>query len=148
MSSSGFVTPISLRAEPSRILTLSLTIIHLGAVLLLPHLSLPGIAKIVLLSAIVVSLIVSIRSHVLLKGRRVVKHLTWPSTGSIRIEDGVGRMHHVAVAQDSVVHPWFTLLILIDGSKRRFAMLLLPDSGDKDILRCLRTRMLLDRKTT
>ena len=147
MSSNGFVTPISLRPEPSRILAISLVVIHLGALSVLPYLDLSAIAKITLSAAIAVSLFVSIRSRVLLTGKRVVRHLIWPSAGSISIEDGAGRRHHVVLAQDSVVHPWFMLLILIDESKIRHTMILLPDSGDKDVLRYLRTRLLLDRKT-
>jgi hypothetical protein len=128
-------------------LAVSIVGVHLGAFSILFCLEASGIAKTFFSAAIAVSLFVSIRSQIFLRGRRVVRQLVWPCAGSIRIEDGVGEKHDVALAQDCVVHPWLMVLVLIDESKIRHTMILFPDSGDRDVLRRLRMRLLLDRKT-
>ncbi len=146
MSSSRFATPISLRPDPSRLLAVSILAVHLGAFSIVLWLRIPGIVKVILALIVLINLIVSLRVHVFMIGKRVVRQLVWPLSESIRIEDGVGNEHRVELAWDSIIHPWILVLNLIDESRTRHTLILFPDSSDRDVLRCLRTRLLLDRK--
>jgi hypothetical protein len=146
MSSNRFATVISIRPKPSSILAVSIIGMHMGAILLLSWLEIAGIAKLILALAVSISLLVSIRTHIIMLGKRGVRQLLWPHSGSIRIEDGTSQEHDVELAQDSVVHPWIMVLNLIDESRARRTLVLLPDSGDRQVLRRLRVRLMLDRK--
>lgn len=146
MSSSRFATAISIRPKPSNILAVSVIGIHFGALLTLLGLGAAGEVKLLLAGVVAISLIVAVRTHLLMLGNRSVRQFLWPYSGPIRIEGGEGKEHEVEVAQDSVVYPWIMVLNLIDESRTRHTLILLPDSADKQVMRRLRTRLLLDKK--
>ncbi len=137
---SALAQPIFLQPTPSRILAIGLAVVHLGAIMVLLNLPLPGWGKALVAIAVLVDAAHVFRRYVLFQGDAV--------TGVISFPDGrwmvTTRLRGECLGEpvgERLVQPWLTVLVfrLVDG--RRRSLILLPDNIDAENFRRLRVRL-------
>lgn len=139
MSSARYAAPLRLELRRSRRLALYLIATHAGALALIPLLPLGALTGTLLAALIALSLAREYPARVLLRGDRAVVALVWTAEGDWRLLERGGRTRECRLRPGSFRHPLLTVLGF--GGGRRCAVVLLPDSLDRDSFRRLRVRL-------
>ena len=77
-------------------------------------------------------------AQALQRGKSALHALELDAQGAARCRDGSGRWHDTEILPGSYVSTWLTIVILRGSSRRRRALVLLPDAAAGDELRRLR----------
>ncbi len=137
--------PLHLELRPSRILAALLLAVHGGAagcVLIVP---LPWPMHMVLVGAVLFSLYRTASRRALLASHRAVTRLVWDELGEWVVVFGNGDELPAHLLPDSFVSPLGVVLNLASlVPPGRYAVVILPDSLDRNSFRRLRVRLRLE----
>ena len=134
-----------LRLEPRRSLRLAglLLLAHVGALVFLVLSPLPAWIKILLVCLVGGSLIFTLNTYALLRGRWAIACAVCEGDGQWSLRTAAGREFDVRLLPGSYVHPGLVILnFSADRRWRSYSMILMPDSLDALTLRRLRVRLL------
>ena len=135
MSSQKYAPALQIDLQPSRYLFIFILGNHGGALLLLLIAPLSIWLKFMLPVAVLVSL-----RHHCNRLRQGFNYLRWDSSDQWWLRDQAGHEVAMQLLPGSYVHPLVLVLRFRQG-KRRYNLLLLPDSADRSLLRRLRVRL-------
>lgn len=142
MSSTRYVSPLTLKPRPSRILSALLLLSHGGALLLLLPLVLPPAVKLAFASVLALSLW---QGWHRLAGRvraGNIHSLVWKSDGDWLLITAAGEQLDAELQASSYVHPCLVVLnFRLPGRHRSRSLALFPDALDSEIFRQLRVRL-------
>lgn len=146
MSSQKSATPLDLEPRRSRWLLWALGIAHLGALVLvavLVELTVPG--QLLLVSAVLLSLWLTLRQLGWLGKPAAISRVTWQADGDWVVETGNGDVVEGKLLPTSYVHPWLVVLnFRLEGKRGVRSVVLLRDSLDESSFRRLRVRLGVD----
>jgi len=140
MSSSEYAAPLVLAPEPSPLLWRTVLLAHLALLPLVWVLTL-GVGYRLLLTVLLLLSLYLLRQQL-----RRLPVLTWDREGSWWWEDAAGE-REVQLAGESVAIPGVVILNFREVERRRRrAVVLLPDTLDRETLRRLRVRLRVERQ--
>ncbi|MEO5573230.1 MAG: protein YgfX [Gammaproteobacteria bacterium] len=134
-----------LRLEPRRSLWLAglLLLAHAGALALLLLVPLPARIKILLACLVGGSLILTLNTYALLRGRWAIVSAVCEGDGQWSLRTATGREFDVRLLPGSYVNTALVILnFSVDKGWRNYSMVLMPDSLDTLTLRRLRVQLL------
>ena len=144
MSSLESAAPLSIIPRASLGLALVLIFLHGLAAAVLISLKLSLMICCLLLGAITLSLIRTVRIHIMHKGRQAISIMTWLPDDTITIRDGQKDLHRARLSGFFITEGIIIInLRLSDGAKR--ALILPPDALDREVLRQARVRLRLSQ---
>ena len=135
MSSQKSAPALQIDLRPSRYLLIFILMNHGGALVLLALTPLALWLKFFLLVLILISL-----RHHYYRLRQGCNYLRWDSSDRWWLRDRTGHEVTMQLLPGSYVHPLMLVLRFSNG-RRRWNLLLLPDSADASLLRQLRVRL-------
>ena len=137
--STKYATPLLLEPGPSRSLRAWLVVIHVVAIILLPSLSLPAGAGLILLLLILFSLWHTIRRH-----PDSVSAVLWSETRSCRLSLASGQDVEARLMPQVFILPWLVIMRFKSDRKRLHQLVLLPDMLESEVFRRLRVRLMIE----
>ena len=143
MSSPRSAAPLDLEPRFSRRLFWSAIFAHSGAItcaILLD--AAPTWARLLLVSAVLLSLWLTARQQGWLKQPAAIRRATWQANGDWLVETGKGEVLEARLLPTSYSHPWLVVLNLrLEGRRLPRSLVLLRDSLDETTSRRLRVRL-------
>jgi len=137
--STKYATPLLLEPGPSCSLRAWLVVIHVVAILLLPVLSLPAGAGLIILLLILFSLWHAIRLH-----PGSVSAVLWSETRSCRLSLASGQDIEARLLPQVFILPWLVIMRFRSDRKRLHQLVLLPDMLEPEIFRRLRVCLMIE----
>ena len=137
--STKYATPLLLEPGPSHSLRAWLVVIHVVAILLLPSLSLPAGAGLILLLLILFSLWHTIRRH-----SDSVSAVLWSEARSCRLSLASGQDIEARLMPQVFILPWLVIMRFKSDRKRLHQLVLLPDMLEPEVFRRLRVRLMIE----
>lgn len=148
MSSPTSEPPLHLELRPSSRLASAVLLVHGGALAILIPLALPPATLVALAAALLGSLTWLFPIHVSMRSAHAIRRLVWEPDGVWRLWTTNGNELTGNLLHTSYSHPqWVILNFQIEGQRRSRAVVILPDSLDRDTLRRLRARLRHARPT-
>ena len=144
MSSTSSDYSVRLQLKVSWLLALILIALHVSALIVLPWLAVPFSVIVLLAGCIVFSLYHALMTHVFFRGIKSVTTLIWDMSGDLKVIDREGKVYEAVIKDNSFVNPHLIILNLRLVEVGNRTLVLLPDSADRELLRRLRVRLLLD----
>ncbi len=144
MSNTSSDYSVRLQLKASWLLALILIALHVSTLIILPWLAVPFSVIILLAGVIVFSLYHALMTHVLFRGKKSVAALIWGMSGGLKVIDREGKVYEAVIKDNSFVNPHLIILNLRLIERGSRTLVLLPDSADREILRRLRVRLMLD----
>ena len=130
---------IRIRLKPSRLLGVTLTVVHLAAAATVFPLDSPVATKVVLIGVIVASLAHALRRHALLRSLRSILDLEVHDREHAAIRDRTRDWRDARILCTSCVTPSLTVLNMkVDGSRLAQHVLLVRDNIDAEDYRKIR----------
>lgn len=143
MSSQRSAPPLQIDLRASSLLTVMVMVLHVAAMLLVLWLPLAGGWRVLLTIAIIYSAGHALVFHVLRCTATSPRRLIWHGDGHWTLISRNGRQSPVDLLTDSYVHARLVILNLRrDG--HRLSLVLMPDAVNRQLLRRLRLRLLLE----
>lgn len=145
MSSKKYAAPLILERRRSRLQAAVVIVVHGLALALLPTLTLPVWVTAPLAVAVLLSLTIILREHVLLNSKRSICRLVWDADEHWTIYFTHGVSVPARLLPGSFVHHSLVVLIFaLETKRRRHALVLTRDSLDADTFRRLRVRLKIE----
>jgi hypothetical protein len=145
VSSEGSGKGLHIKLRPSRLLALTLLVMHGGALALLPAVALPLWLALAVGFAVVGSMVHTLNTYALLRSKRSVVHLIWEDEDRWTLLQAGGTTHEGDLRPGGYVHPQLVVLNFRTDAGRR-AVVLLRDSVDPTTFRRLRARLATRRQ--
>ncbi len=145
MSSTRSEPPLHIEPRSSRQLALALLLLHGAAMVAVVNLVMPIWGLAALAGSVVVSLYYTINTHVLGRGQRSVCALVWDAEGDWTVTSCGGQQWAARLMPGSYVHQRLMVLNFALESSGHRAVVLLPDSLDRNTFRRLLVRLRLER---
>ncbi len=137
--STTYATPLLLEPGSSRTLRVWLIIIHVVAIVLLPFLSLPAGAGLIMLLLILFSLWQAIRPR-----PDSVSAVRWNEARSCRLSLASGQDIEARLMPQVFMLPWLVIMRFKSNRKRVHHLVLLPDMLEPGVFRRLRVRLMIE----
>lgn len=123
--------------QPSSYLAILLTVMHVGAVIILICLSFAWWLKTTLFLACVISLLFQLRQHVWCQNKKAIINV-WQTAETWFLQDKSGQVWTARLCGDSVCTLYLALLnFKLTHQKKRRSVVILPDSVDPNSFRHL-----------
>jgi len=129
--------------KKSTLLILFIVVVHVCAASVLFFLPLEYWMQLLALLAVMVSLIQALCTHVFRTNDAAIKSAEWGSKGEWVLLTANGNKVAAQLQVSSYVQPWIIILNFSMSRFRRRSLILLPDTVDPELLRCLRVRLKL-----
>ncbi len=143
MSSTVFVTPLTLEIRPSRYLAYYVLGVYAAAGLVVIGLPLPAWFKCAMLAVLLLFCAVTYQARVSLRSSRAVVGLNRHADGAWQLRTTDGAAHQARLLPDSYLHPELLVLNFRLAGGRRRSVVLVRDSADCADLRRLRVALAL-----
>jgi len=140
--SSESAAPLTIEAEPSRQLASYLLAAHAGALVVSLLLPLAAPLTLLLVAAILVSLVDSLRTHAWRRAARAVVAIAAEPGGPWVLYLRSGRALPARLSSSSFVHPRLVVLNFRTGRLFGCSVVLPEDAANPDLLRQLRVRLM------
>jgi hypothetical protein len=147
MSSSRFAAPLVLEIRPSWWIAAALAAVHALSGVTAMLLPLPGWARAVLIVAIVVSAVKTLRAHAWLLDDRAIVSLRWDVDDAWTLTTRAGDAIAATLLPGSYLHPLLTVLNFRAADRRRASVVIIPARVDAERFRQLRVRLALTRSS-
>lgn len=142
MSSARFAVPFRATLKGSLLLSVALFFIHGGALLWLFLFALPVWVKLLLAIAIITSLLLQLRTHLLQKGRRAVTALLWDGGEEWQLQMAHGEGVTARLLGSSFVSPWLIVLnFKIESRRRMLPVIIMTGTLDSSAFRRLTSKL-------
>jgi len=123
----------------SRTLRVWLVVIHAVAIILLPFMSLPAGAGLIMMPLILFSLWHTIRPH-----PNSVSTVLWSEARSCRLSLASGQDIEARLMPQVFILPWLVIMRFKSNRKRLHHLVLLPDMLEPGVFRRLRVRLMIE----
>ncbi len=137
--SAKYAIPLLLEPGSSRTLRVWLVFIHIVAIILLPLMSLPVGAGLIMVLLILFSLWQAIRPH-----PDSVCAVLWSETRSCQLSLASGQDIKARLMPQVFMLPWLVIMRFKSGRKRLHHLVLLPDMLEPGVFRRLRVRLMIE----
>lgn len=142
MSSARFAVPFRVVLKRSFLLAAAQLFIHGGALFWLFSFALPLWLKLVVAAVIIASLMLQLRTHLLLKGRRAVTALLWEGGDEWQLQSAQGETLHATLLGSSFVNVGLIVLnFRIESSRRMLPVIIMTDTIDSTSFRRLTSKL-------
>ena len=142
MSSARFAVPFRVALKRSFLLAAALLFIHGGALVWLFAFALPMWVKLLVAIAIITSLLLQLRCHLLQKGGRAVMGLLWDGGDEWQLQRVQGEVSNAHLLGSSFVSPWLIVLnFKIETSRRMLPVIIMTDAIDSTSFRRLTSKL-------
>lgn len=139
-----YATPLLLEPGPSRVLLVWLLLSHALAILMLPLLSLPWWAGLIILLAMLFSLWRAIRLHISMAHPNAVCAVEWLDAHVCQLRLSSGQEIKTRLMPQVFMLPWLVIMHFKGDGGRTHHLVLLPDMLEKRLFRRLRVRLMIE----
>lgn len=133
-----------LEPGPSRSLRVWLILVHVASIMILPFMSLPVWAVLILLLLMLLSLWRALRMHITLGHPDSVRAVQWREARSCQLRLSSGRDIEARLMPQVFMLPWMVIMHFRSGRGRVHHLVLLPDMLEPEVFRRLRVRLMIE----
>lgn len=139
-----YATPLLLEPGPSGTLRAWLVLCHVVAIILLPFMSLPWWAGLILMTAVLFSLWRAMRMHISMVHPNAVCAVEWLEAHVCRLRLASGRDIRARLLPQVFMLPWLVIMHFRSDGGRVHHLVLLPDMLEREVFRRLRVRLMIE----